>query len=145
MVKTKSKKTKKTCPNCQPFKEKLSRSLADYDNLLKRINSQREQVKNLAAASLVDKLLGVLDDFDRAQTHLKDQGLKIAIDQFTSVLFSEGVGEIKALKSTFDPQSMDCVDVKKGKKNQVLKVQQKGYTLNGTVIRPAKVIVGAGN
>jgi len=143
MVKT--KKTKKTCLNCQLFKTKLTRSLADYDNLLKRTSSQREQIKNLAAASLVDKLLGVLDDFDRAQAHLNDQGLKIAIDQFTSVLFSEGVKEILAYKKPFDPQAMDCVDVKKGKKNQVLEVRQKGYTLNGTVIRPAGVIVGAGN
>ena len=99
----------------------------------------------MAAASLVDKLLGVLDDFDRAQTHLNDRGLKIAINQFTSVLFTEGVEEIKAKGELFDPQAMDCADVKKGKKNQVLKVQQKRYTLNGTVIRPAKVIVGAGN
>jgi molecular chaperone GrpE len=137
-------KTKK-CPDCQVLKEKLSRSLADYDNLLKRIDQQKERIIKLASASLVDKLLGVVDDFDRAQDHLKDPGLKIALDQFLSVLYSEGVEEIQALKKAFDPESMDCAQVKKGKKDLVLEVLQKGYTLNGQVLRPAKVVVGSGN
>lgn len=136
--------TKKSCPNCKTLKEKLSRSLADYDNLLKRVSAQKEQINKMAAASLVDKLLGVIDDFDRAQNHLKDRGLKMAMSQFLSVLFSEGVEEIKALNQDFNPESMDCSDVKKGKKNLVLEVQQKGYTLNGQIIRPAKVVVGSG-
>ncbi len=137
-------KPKKSCPSCKILKEKLSRSLADYDNLLKRITTQKEQINKMATASLVDKLLGVLDDFDRAQDHLKDKGLRMAMSQFLSVLFSEGVEEIKALNQDFNPESMDCSDVKKGKKNLVLEVQQKGYTLNGQVIRPVKVVVGSG-
>jgi len=138
------KKTKKSCPNCKTLKEKLSRSLADYDNLSKRINTQKEQINKMAIASLVDKLLGVIDDFDRAQSHLKDRGLGMAMGQFFSVLSSEGVKEIKALNQDFNPESMDCSDVKKGKKNLVLEIQQKGYTLNGQVIRPTKVVVGSG-
>jgi len=72
----KTSKQKKSCPNCKILREKLSRSLADYDNLLKRVISQKEQVNKMATASLVDKLLGVIDDFDRAQDHLKNKGLK---------------------------------------------------------------------
>lgn len=138
----KIKKSEKLKLQLDEAKEQLARSLADYNNLQKRIESQRQLYVTLATTAIVDKMLSVLDDFLLAQSHLKDQGLKIAIDKFTSVLQSEGVEEIQALDQEFDPSIMDCVEVANGKQNFVIQVRRPGYKLNGQVIRPAQVVVG---
>ena len=98
----------------------------------------------LANASLIDKLLGVLDDLERATNHIKDHGLKLILNQFKSVLETEGVQQIQAKGEEFNPETMDCVDMVPGPKNKVVKVLLKGYKLNDHVIRPAKVQVGKG-
>lgn len=137
-------KTKKPDSQIISLTDQLARSRADYANLEKRIEAQRELYVNLATMSIVDKLIGVLDDFDLAQKHLNDHGLKIAIDKFKSVLKSHGVEEIDTEGKDFDPTSMDCVDVADGKQNIVISTRRKGYKLNSQVVRPAQVIVGKG-
>lgn len=124
--------------------ESLKRAIADYQNLENRIEKQKSTYVRLANASLVDKLLGVLDDLQRAVNHTKDRGLKLIIERFQEVLKSEGVSELEALGKEFNPETMDCVEMIKGEKNKVIEVQLKGYTLNDQLIRPAKVKVGAG-
>ena len=85
-----------------------------------------------------------MDDLERAKTHVKDEGLKLIIDRFKDILKSEGVAEIEAQNREFDPHLMECIDMIEGSKNQVVKVTLKGYTLNGKVLRPVKVLVGKG-
>jgi len=126
------------------LEEKLKRALADYHNLLKRVESRQKQWQEEAAARVIDKLLDVYDDLRRAELHLKDRGLTIAVNQFWAVLQSEGVEEIKTDGRDFDPELMDCVQVVKGPENKVVETLIKGYTLKGRVIRPAKVKVGKG-
>jgi len=126
------------------IQDKWKRALADYHNLEKRIASQQSQFVKLANAGLIDKLLSVLDNLETAQDHIKDKGLSLALTQFKDVFKSEGVEEIKAKGEKFDPEIMDCTDMTSGKKNIITKVTQKGYKLNSTVIRPAKVEVGSG-
>ena len=53
-----------------------------------------------------------------------------------------GVEEIEAEGKDFDHNIMEAVEVRKGEKNKVLKVIQKGYLINGILLRPAKVAVG---
>ncbi len=122
----------------------LKRSLADYQNLKKRIDSDKEDFIKFASASLIDKLLSVLDDLERAEKHLKDKGLGLVLNQFHQVLRSEGVKELKVADTSFDPQTSDCQQLVKGPKNKIINVIQKGYSLNGRVLRPAKVKVGQG-
>jgi len=124
------------------LQNKLNRSLADYSNLEKRIENQRQLFVTLATTSLISKIIEVLDDLYLSNQHLKDSGLKMVIDKFVSVLESEGVEEIVADKQIFNPESMDCVEVASGKQDQVVSVKKKGYKLNGHVIRPAQVVVG---
>jgi len=66
------------------------------------------------------------------------------LNQFRAVLQSEGVEEIEVLGKVFDPEKMDCVTMIRGKKNRVVGVVKKGYSLNGKIIRPAEVEVGCG-
>jgi molecular chaperone GrpE (heat shock protein) len=125
--------------------DKLSRSLADYANLEKRIESQRQLFVTLATTSILSKMVEVLDDFYLAQKHLNDPGLKMAIDKFNSVLKTEGLEEINPKDSEFDPKSMECIEAVVGKENFVVEVKKLGYKLNGHLIRPAQVSVGKSN
>lgn len=126
------------------LENKWKRALADYQNLEKRIEAEKEDFVSWANEKLIDKLLGVLDDLERAEEHLKNRGLSLAIAQLRSVLSAEGVEEIKAKGKEFNAQEMDCVEMDKGEKNKVIKVITKGYKLNGKVIRPVRVKVGKG-
>lgn len=124
------------------LKDSLARSLADYSNLEKRIESQREMYVTLATTSIIIKMIEVLDDLYLTYQHLSDPGLKIAIDKFVSTLKSEGLEEIEAKDKEFDPATMDCQEITKGKDNYVISVKKIGYKLNGHVIRPSQVVVG---
>lgn len=124
------------------LKDKLARSLADYSNLEKRIESQRQLFVTLATTAIISQMIAVLDDLYLAQNHLKDQGLQIAIDKFISTLKSEGLEEIVVEGKDFSPETMECVDTTDGKENAVVTVKKRGYQLNGHVIRPAQVVIG---
>jgi len=124
------------------LQDKLTRSLADYSNLEKRIERDRQLFAAITSMAIISKMIDVLDDLQLAYTHLADAGLKMAIDKFVAVLKSEGLAEIVADNQKFDPVTMDCVDTVVGPENQVVSVKKPGYTLHGQVVRPASVIVG---
>lgn len=138
-----NKKIVKLEEKVDQLQNKLNRSLADYSNLEKRIENQRQLFITLATTSLFSKIIEVLDDLYLSNQHLKDPGLKMIIDKFVSVLEAEGLEEISAEKHVFNPETMDCVEVASGKQDQVISVKKKGYRLNGHVIRPAQVVVGS--
>lgn len=126
------------------LEENWKRALADYHNLEKRIGQQQQTFVRIASAALIDKLLGVVDDLERAASHLKDEGLNLVLTQLKAILESEGVRGIATDGEQFNPETMDCSEMVEGQKNTVVKTLQKGYTLNDHVIRPAKVQVGTG-
>lgn len=138
----------KSDPSIQKHLEELEgkwkRALADYQNLEKRIEKEKHEFIHFATASLISKLLGVLDDLDRAQQHSQDPGLKLIHNQLQNILKEEGLEEINAAGQTFNPETMEAIDRVKGKLNQVIQVLSKGYTLNNKIVRPAKVAVGKG-
>lgn len=149
MEEKKSKVKKKA--KIDEFKQRIEelennwkRALADYQNLEKRTVQEREKFVKWANATLIDKLLGVLDTLEKAVDHLKDKGLKLALDQFRIVLESEGLKEVKAVAEEFNPETMNAVEMVKGNKNKVIEVVLKGYMLNDKILRPAKVKVGRG-
>lgn len=121
---------------------KWKRAVADYRNLERRVNDQQRVVVKWANAMLIEKLLVIMDDLGRANKQLQDKGLELVIERFRDVLKSEGVEPIEALGRDFDPELMECLETVAGVKNQVVKVVLTGYTLNGKVLRPAKVAVG---
>lgn len=128
----------------QDLESRLLRALADYQNLEKRHATDRIHLVKYANQALLDKLLPLLDDLYRAQEHLNDAGLKIVIDQFEKILFTEGVTEIAALGAQFDPETMDCTQVVPGEKNHVISVVSRGFLYQDKVLRPARVEVGGG-
>jgi len=126
------------------LEEKWKRSLADYSNLEKRIDSQRQLFISLVTTGIVAKFIDVLDDLYLAQKHLNDPGLKLAIDKYLAVLKSEGLTEID-YSQKFDPATMECTEAVVGEKDKVVEVKKRGYLLNGQCLRPAQVSVGRGS
>jgi len=126
------------------FENRLKRALADYANLEKRVEREKSDFVKLANAQLLDKLLPILDDLGLYEKHLKDKGVSLVYNRFREVLTSEDLEEVKALGEKFDPETMDCVEIITGPKDQVMEVVLKGYLFNNKVLRPAKVKVGQG-
>ncbi len=126
------------------LKSQLARTLADYDNLVKRVERERDEVKKVLSIRLILKLLSVLDGFENAQEHLKDQGLAISIIEFKKVLNEEGLTEVRPeVGSAFDENTMEAVEVVAGESdNMVSSVGMIGYKFSdGSVVRHARVVV----
>jgi len=138
------KKMKKPTPT-QTLENQLKRTLADYQNLQKRVVSDQQDFVKFANAALLTKLLPLLDDLNRANSHLKNKGLQLTVDQFKAILNSEGVKELQLLNTSFDPKNADCVELVPGKKDYIIEIVQTGYALANRVLRPARVKVGKGD
>ena len=130
--------------NPQLQDDQLKRALADYQNLTKRVESERLEFIKYVLEQFLGKLLPVVDALEAASAHLKDQGLDLALQQLETVLADEGVKEMSLINQPFDPKTAECVEIIPGKKDQVVSVTQKGYLLNDKVLRPARVKVGKG-
>lgn len=126
----------------QQLETQLKRALADYQNLERRIEEERKLLGQLSSMLIIEKFLPVLDNLENAQAHLNDQGLEMVIKQFKDVLLNEGVGEIDAARSQFNPNFHEAVEVTEGPdEGRIVKVIRKGYKINDKVLRPAQVIV----
>ena len=126
----------------QELEDRLKRTLADYQNLERRIEEERRILSRLSSVLLVEKFLPVLDNIENAQKHLNDQGLELVIKQFKEVLASEGVEEIEAEGKQFDPIYHEAIEAEPGEiDNQIAKVLTKGYKIEDKVIKPARVVV----
>jgi molecular chaperone GrpE len=126
----------------QEFKQKWLRAVADYQNLEKRVEKEKSDWIRFANTNLLTQILEVNDNLERAANFIKDPGLNMVRDSLNKVLKDHDVEEVKVLGEKFDPSIMECIDQKEGEENTVLEVTQKGYRLNGKLIRPAKVVVG---
>jgi len=142
------KKTIKTNEN-QVLKAQLVRALADYDNLRKRVEREKEEFEKLANLKLVIRLLPVLDILKKAQAHLKDPGVEMTLRQFEEALTQEGIEEIKVRQGdSFDPEIHEAIEtVANGKdRGKIIEVASSGWRFTGgPVIKHVQVRVSKGN
>ena len=130
---------------------KYLRLMAEFQNYKKRVAKEKSDIHSYANEKIVTELLEVLDNFERAlatdnSTDVEGyaQGMKLIFDQLLGVLTKSGLVEVKALGEEFDPNMHNAVmtaDSEEYDSNKVCSVLQKGYTLNGKVIRPSMVTV----
>ena len=130
---------------------KYLRLMAEFQNYKKRVAKEKSDIHSYANEKIVTELLEVLDNFERAlaadnSTDVEGytQGMKLIFDQLLGVLTKSGLVEVKALGEEFDPSMHNAVmtaDSEEYDSNKVCSVLQKGYTLNGKVIRPSMVTV----
>lgn len=119
------------------------RALADYQNLVKRVDTEKREFVRFASNNLVSKLLPTLDILELAAKHSADVGVQMAVKQFQEVLKDEGLQEITpAVGEVFDPALHEGIEnVGGGTTGTVAEVLSKGYKIDDFVIRPAKVKV----
>lgn len=129
----------------QNLENQLKRALADYQNLEKRIESEKISWIKLANKDLLLQLLPGIDSLLLADKHTKDEGVAISIKHFLDILESVGVKKIQTEQVMFNPNFMEAVSTQEGEEGKVLEEVRAGYELNGEVIRPAQVIVGKEN
>ena len=133
----------------ETWSEKYTRLMADFQNFRKRTDKEKADVYSFANEKIMTDLLAVLDNFERAlDSECKDEayaeGMKMIFKQLTDILTASGLEEIDAVGQDFDPNFHHAVltdnneDFDSGKVTEVL---QKGYKLNGKVIRPSMVKV----
>ncbi|MDL2281058.1 nucleotide exchange factor GrpE [Selenomonadales bacterium OttesenSCG-928-I06] len=132
--------------------DKYRRLQADFENFKRRTRLEKEELSGLVARSIVLKLLPVLDNFERAMNSQSDQesfgtGVEMILKQLQSVFENLGVQQIDALDCQFDPNLHEAVmRIQDSDKEEgiIINEVQKGYILNGKVIRHSMVNV-AGN
>lgn len=141
------KRIKKT-DDLENLKNHLARALADYDNLRKRSDSEKESWEKYSSQKILIKLIPCLDMLESAQDHLKDQGLAIVVSDFKRVLCEEGLEEISPKTGDiFNPQLHEAVEaVSGGKKGTIAKLNLKGWRFSqGPILRHAKTVVFGDN
>ena len=128
---------------------KYLRLMADFQNYKKRVEKEKKDLYSYANEKLVTELLAVLDNFERALAHEDSgdgfkEGMEMIFKQLVDVLEKSGLAEIAALGEDFDPNFHNAVmteETEEYESGKVSGVLQKGYTLNGKVIRPSMVKV----
>lgn len=128
------------------------RTQADFVNYKKRIEQDQVDSVRYANVRLIQAIIPVLDDFERAFSSVPPnspdsawlEGIILVQRKLRGVLEAECVLEIKALGETFDPVFHEAVSEAQGEDGKVVEEVQKGYMLHDRVIRPAIVVVGKG-
>lgn len=127
----------------EDFKNKYVRAIADYQNLERRVQEQRKELMLSANRELLLRIIPILDTLQLAAQHSDDKALQASIQQFLSILKSEGVTAIETVGKAFDPSVMECVTTQEGDENIVLTEVRTGYMLSDKLLRSAQVVVGS--
>ena len=128
------------------------RSQADMENLKKRFMKEKADLAKFSNESLIKQLLTVLDNLDQALAHSGEdtdpgkvrEGVELTAKGLMDTLAKSGLEEVDALGTPFDPnfhEAMAEINDDTAQPKTVVQVFQKGYLLNGRLIRAAKVIV----
>lgn len=134
-------------------KDKFIRLYAEFDNFKRRSAKERIEMMQTAGKEVIQSLLEVMDDFDRAekQIHGSDditqirQGIALVVSKFRNALTSRGLKEMNCVGQEFNPdfhEAITEIDVEENMKGKVFDELEKGYTLNDKIIRFSKVVVG---
>ena len=133
--------------------DKYLRLFSEFDNYRKRTAKEKIELSKTASESIMVDLLPILDDFERAlqtmenkETDANYEGVMLIYNKFKRTLEQKGLEEINAKDAVFDTDEHEALTnvpvTDESQKGKVLDVIQKGYKLNGKVIRYARVVVG---
>jgi molecular chaperone GrpE len=128
------------------YLEALRRLKAEFENSRKRQERERIRILSMASERLVQELLPVLDNLDRALEAGGDirEGVQATRDQLADVLGDEGLLPVASDGQIFDPNVHEAVMGQFSEEHEegtIIQTFQRGYVLNGKPIRAAKVVV----
>ena len=136
----------------EELNDRLLRSMAEFDNFRKRSEKEKSQMFEIGAKDIIEKILPVLDNFERGLAAIPEeekgtafaQGVEQIYKQFVTVLEDAGVKAIEAVGTEFNPDLHNAVmhveDEEVGE-NIVVEEFQKGYTYRDSVVRHSMVKV----
>ena len=131
-------------------RERHLRLLAEFDNYRRRTKEERALAEETGKREVLLGLLEVMDDFDRALLHIGDRsdavadGLRLIHQQLNNVLETHGVTAFESEGEVFDPAIHEAMSVIEGNgedSGTVYSEHQRGYLINGKLLRPARVAV----
>lgn len=145
-------KLEKAESSSKDYLDKLQRSMAEFDNFRKRTNVEKASMYENGARDTIEKLLPILDNFERAilSTPEEDKnsamfkGIDMIFNQMVETFKNMGVEEVAGVGETFDPNIHNAVlhiDDDRFGENVVAEVMQKGYKYKDKIIRPSMVKV----
>ncbi len=138
----------------QEQKDKYIRLFAEFDNYRRRTAKESVELRQTAGKEIIQSLLDVLDDAERAEKQLEKsgdvqqfaEGALLIFNKFKKTLESKGLKKMESLDTGFDVEKHEAITEisvqDKSKKGKVIDEIQKGYYLNDKIIRFAKVVVG---
>lgn len=141
----------------EKFKEvndKFLRLHAEFDNYRKRTNKERIDLIKYASEDVVKSMLSIIDDLERAIKSMEGneaaqpfiEGTTLIFNKFKNILIQKGLEEIKTDNEVFNTDFHEAITnisvENEEQKGKIVEVIEKGYMLNGKVIRFAKVVVG---
>ena len=135
--------------------DKYLRIYSEFDNFRKRTAKERVELLNMAGADVIKSLLPVVDDFERAVRNNEkatdvasvNEGINLIAQKLRSILNKNGLTPIESMGQPFDVDQHEAITnipaPTPDLKGKVVDEVEKGYMLNGKVIRFAKVVVGS--
>jgi molecular chaperone GrpE len=124
------------------------RAQADFENYRKRAAREAAAAGERAKSGLIRELLPVVDNLERALASAEDteqhlaEGVRLVHSELIAVLERNGIQQFDPAGDKFDPAEHEALSVRDdGEPGLVLDVVEKGYRANGTVLRPARVVV----
>ncbi len=135
--------------------EEVLRVLAEGMNLQKRLQRDLDNTRKFANDKIIKAMIPVMDSFDKALEVINDDNCEVSTEAmiegtqntqkiFAKVLKDHGIEIVNPVGETFDPEqheAMSMVPSPEHQKNTIVNVFQKGYLLNGRVVRAAMVVV----
>jgi molecular chaperone GrpE len=138
----------------QEQKEKYIRLYADFDNFKRRSAKERVELIQTAGREVIQSMLEVMDDCDRAEKQMQKsddlqqirEGIQLVFTKFRNTLQSKGLKEMKSIGEEFNPDVHEAITEipvpDENMKGKVVDEVEKGYMLNDKIIRFSKVVVG---
>lgn len=134
--------------------DKYTRLYSEFDNFRKRTAKEKRELMDTAGEDVFKSMLPVIDDFERAiksnaeATDVKsvNDGVQLVYNKFKSTLNQKGLAEMKSIGEIFNPDIHEAITnipaPSEEMKGKVVDELEKGYSLNGKIIRFAKVVIG---
>jgi molecular chaperone GrpE len=137
------------------FRDLALRSQADFENYKKRSAREKEEAIKYANRSLLERLVGIIDNFELGLAAAKEQGADSPIysgmvlvqKQLNDLLAENGLQPIEAEGKTFDPNLHEAIAHEPNKQipeGTVLRQVRRGYRLEDRLLRPSRVVVSSG-
>jgi len=145
--------TEKLRQELEEQKDKYMRLFAEFDNYKRRTSRERLDIIQTAGKEIIQSLLDVLDDCDRAENQMNNssdlnqvrEGNRLVFNKLRQTLQQKGLAAMNSIGEEFDVEKHEAIteiDAGPDKKGKVVDVLEKGYHLNDKIIRFAKVVVG---